>query len=393
MKMIPDGVILKNSCKPIHGFKYNHPFDGHGLINTFQIRDNKMIYKGIRVKTEQYNLEKKHNKQLFRGLNTNVKYNPLFLENFSNISVFHDTTRNEIHSLSEGGMPYLIDINTRETIGRKFKFMSPFIPYFPITAHPKIDDNKVVNASGLLRMMALFDDDGVIFMEYFPGNQTYYFHDFAVTDSHYIIYLNNITVDIPKIYINDGTILDGISFNANNKILLVDKITKKRQYIDIPSTFDRPVLHIAHVHQKSSNDLDIYICLTPSSFSISDIKSAHDFEGCFLHKFSIINSKIKTITQLSNICCEMPVQSNGSIYLINKNTLIKCDTNTDNITTIEFDEVLEEPVLYGNTLFVITHGENCTRIHTYLADSLTHIHTEKFPFNVSYGFHGTFIPF
>lgn len=392
--MIPSGTILKNSCKPIHGFKYNHPFDGHGLINTFQIREDKMMYKGIRVKTEHYEMEKKHNKQLFRGLNTNVKHNPLFLENFSNISVFHDTTRNEVQSLSEGGMPYLIDINDKKTVGRKFKHIHPFIPYFPITAHPKIDSGKVVNASGLLFMMALFDDDGILFMENFPDGKKYYFHDFAITDSHYIIYLNNIDVDIPHMYINDGTILDGFSFNTNNKILMVDKLTKKKTYIDIPSEYDRPVLHIAHVHQKSSHDLDLYMSLIPSSFSISNIQSAHDFEGCFLHKFSIINSKIDTIKQVSNIHCEMPVQNNGNIFLINKNTLVKCDTKTDKITTITFhNEVLEEPVLYDNTLFVITHGTNCTNIYTYLADSLAHIHTEKFPFNVSYGFHGTFIPF
>lgn len=393
--MIPSGIILKNSCKPIHGFEYDHPFDGHGLINTFQIRENKMAYKGIRVKTEQYKLEKKHNKKLFRGLNTNVKHNPLFIENFSNISVFHDTTRNEIQSLSEGGIPYLIDINDKKTIGRKFKYIHPFIPYFPITAHPKIDSGKVVNASGLLFMMALFDDDGILFMENFPGGKKYYFHDFAITDSHYIIYLNNIDVDIPHMYINDGTILDGFSFNTNNKILIVDKLTKKKTYIDIPSEYDRPVLHIAHVHQKSSHNLDLYMSLIPSSFSISNIQSAYDFEGCFLHKFSIINSKIDTIKQVSNIHCEMPVQNNGNIFLINKNTLVKCDTKTDQITTITFNnnEVLEEPVLYDNTLFVITHGTNCTNIYTYLADSLAHIHTEKFPFNVSYGFHGTFVPF
>lgn len=190
------------------------------------------------------------------------------------------------------------------------------------------------------------------------------------------------------------TILDGFSFNTNNKILMVDKLTKKKIYIDIPSEYDRPVLHMAHVHQKSSHDLDLYMSLIPSSFSISNIQSVYDFEGCFLHKLSIINSKIDNIKQVSNIHCEMPVQNNGNIFLINKNTLVKCDTKTDKITTITFNnEVLEEPVLYDNTLFVITHGANCTNIYTYLADSLAHIHTEKFPFNVSYGFHGTFVPF
>jgi carotenoid cleavage dioxygenase-like enzyme len=63
-------------------------------------------------------MEKACGKMLFRGLNTNVPNNPLFVENFSNISVFHHN--NEVQSLSEGGIPYVIDIEKCETVGRKF---------------------------------------------------------------------------------------------------------------------------------------------------------------------------------------------------------------------------------------------------------------------------------
>lgn len=391
--MIPDGTILKNSAKPMNGFKYNHPFDGHGFINAFTLRNGDISYNGIRVKTEHYALEKKYNKQLFRGLNTNVKNNRLFIENFSNISVFYDTSKNEVQSLSEGGMPYLIDIENHETIGRKFDWIPPFIPYFPITAHPKMDNGRVVNASSLIGMMTLFDDYGIIFSEIFADNQGYYFHDFAITDTHYIFYLNNVSVNIlPMYFSDDGTILDGFGFNNNNKILLVNKETKERQYVDIPNEIDRPALHIAYVKQ-DGDEIDMYMAFIPSSFSISDIQTAHDFEGCYLHKIKIINGKVKNTIQISDIHCEMPVQSGENIFLINENTLVRCDTRNDTIKTIHFEnEILEEPVLHDNVLFVISHGDNVTNIHAYNADTLIHIHTKRFPFNVSYGFHGTFVP-
>ena len=385
---IPNGTLLKNSTKPIHGFKYNHPFDGHGFINAFTIKDGNASYKGIRVKTDHYTLEKKYNKQILRGLNTNVDYNRLFVGNFSNISVFHDTSSGEIQSLSEGGMPYIVDIET-ETVDRKFKWIPPFIPYFPITAHPKIDEGKTINASCMIGMMALFDDDHIIFTERFT--EQYYFHDFAITPTQYVIYLNNVTLDLAPMYLGEGTILDGFTFNGNNKILLVDKKTKARQYIDVPSEYDCPALHIAHVESNEDTTI-IYLPLIPRYFDMSNIETGRDFSGCYLHKIIIKNGEVENMYKLSNVHCEMPVQSGKYIFLINANTVMRYNLKNDTTSVKKFDHTIEEPIPQDDVLFVIEHATNKTILNILDQNTLATVQTYEFPFETTYGFHGTFVP-
>ena len=388
---IPDGYILKNSCKPLHGFQYKHPFDGHGLINRIQIKDNKFTYRGIRVKTEQYEMEKKCNKMLFRGLNTNVKFNPFFIENFSNISVFHH--EGEVQSISEGGAPYLIDIEKGETIGRKFKWVPPIIPYFPISAHPKVDDGKVVNFSGLINGFILFNDDGIILTEIFPNMGKYYLHDFAITDTNYVFYLNNIDVDVPKMYGGSGTILECFSFNSGNKVLIIDKKTKKVKYFEMPEYYDMNALHVAHVTEDEKH-IHIYLAFIPENFEMSKIETAYDFNECFLHKITI-NKKTEevNVSKLTKTPGEMPVVSDGNIFMINTHSVLKHDTKTDTTSTIEFnDQLLEEPVIVENLLFVIGHKKNQTILTVLDSHSSERLHREEFPFQIPYGFHGTFLP-
>ena len=59
MEYLPQGYILKNGVKPLHGFKYDHPLDGHGFINRIKVSPHGFEYKGIRQKTYHYKKEKK----------------------------------------------------------------------------------------------------------------------------------------------------------------------------------------------------------------------------------------------------------------------------------------------------------------------------------------------
>mgnify|MGYP001051852262 FL=1 len=388
---LPDGYILKNSCKPLHGFKYNHPFDGHGLINRFKIQDNKIMYKGIRVKTEQYQHERKCGKMLYRGLNTNVPNNPFLIENFSNISIFeHD---GEVQSISEGGMPYVIDVEKGETIGRKFQFVPPLIPYFPISALPKIDNGRAINFSCLMNGFVLFNDKGIILNEIFPDFKQYYFHDFAITDKYYIFYMNNTTIDLKKIYTGGGTILDGFSFNKGNKVLLVNKKTLKRDYYEMPTYYDQNALHIG-IAEEEGDTVKLYMSFIPDKFKLAEIPSAHDFKGCYLHRLDV-NTKTKNITatKLSGTSGEMPVATeDGKLFLINEHFLTKYDTKSNRLMTKRFeDQIIEEPVVKDNKLFLIGHKENETILSVLDTDTLEILYTEIFSFQIPYGFHGIFL--
>ena len=389
---LPNGYILKNSCKPLHGFKYNHHFDGHGLINRIEIKDNSFTYKGIRVRTEHYNYEKRTNKMLFRGLNTNVKNNRLFIGNFSNISVFHH--QKEVQSLSEGGIPYIIDVENCKSNGRKFKWVPPLVPYFPISVHPKIDNDKVVNFSCLLNGFILFDGDGVILTEFFKHDNSYYFHDFSITEHYYVFYLNNINVDVKKLYDGKGTILDSFQFNKGNKILVIHKITLCRTYFELPEYYDHNSLHIAHAKNKTASTIDMYLSFVPHNFRISDIKTPYDFDGCFLHRIQLnVDTNNINAYKISGISGEMPIVADDKIFMINANTLSRYDIKTERLSTKFFKgQVIEEPIIAEKKIFVIGHIENKTIITVLDIDTMECIHIETFPFKIPYGFHGTFVP-
>ena len=390
---LPDGYILKNSCKPIHGFKYNHPFDGHGLVNRIKIQDNTFTYKGIRVKTDHYKLEKAEKKMIFRGLNTNVDrihVGSLFIQNFSNISVF--CHNDEIQTMSEGGIPYIIDVESGETIGRKFKAIPPLVPFFPISAHPKVDNGKAVNVSCLMNGLILFDDDGIIATEIFPDLKQYYFHDFHITDKYYIFYLNRVSMDIASMY-GKATVLEGTHLQKGNKVLLIDRETKERSYFDLPEYYDHNALHIATAKETRSG-VTMYLSFIPDNFDMAALDSPHDFTGCYFHKV-ILDTKSKevTCTKLSNVSGEMPVCTGDKVFIINTHTLSMFDTVKDIHYTKNFgNRIIEEPVAHGNTLFVISHSGHDTIIHVLEAETMEEIHTKRFPFIIPHGFHGTFLP-
>ena len=312
LSKLPNINILKNSAKPLHGFKYNHAFDGHGLLNVYKINNGKFSYKGIRVQTHQYKIEHALNAQIFRGLNTNVPYNPLFINDYCNISVL--VHNNEVQACSEGGMPYVIDVEEGKTVGPKHP--CPLMPYTPLSAHPKVKDDNVYNMSCYIAGIALFDSNGVLFNEFFNG-KCYYAHDFAITDNYYLIYLNEVNVNVFDIYSQKKTLLESVSLKGAHKILLVHKSTLERTYIDVPD--GHTVLHISHTSE-TEKCITMYACFIPDDFEFSSVTNAYEFEHCYLHRI-VINKNYGTceVTKLIYTeYCEMPVydKNTNSIFLI-----------------------------------------------------------------------------
>lgn len=383
---LPTGTIYKNSAKPINNFRYNHPFDGHGYINAIKVNPNGFEYRGIRVKTMNYNIEKTLDTKIFRGLGTNVDYNPLFLNNFSNISVFHYDE--ELYSMSEGGVPYKIEKDGTATS------VSPFLqclPYFPMTPHPKTENvngaEVVYNASGYNAGLTLFNNHGVVFNELFPNNETYYFHDFHITPKYYVFYLNRMTLDLFNMYTNRKTIVESIQFQEGNKVLLVNRDTFERSYIDAP---DMNCLHIAKCDDTPTGVIMYAALIKDLNLSV---EHPYDFENCNLHKMTVCVEGLMTHDKLLHIDAEMPKAHGDVIYLMNKNALVKVDTETNVTNVVDFgDQVIEEPVVddSSGTVFVIGHTPNKTHV-TAFDDSLRKITEHTFDFETSYGLHGIFV--
>ena len=89
----------------------------------------------------------------------------------------------------------------------------------------------------------------------------------------------------------------------------------------------------------------------------------------------------------------MPLYHNKTIISINKHQLIKYDIIKRKNYILTFDGILEEPTIYDNKIFLLIHEANTTTSLIIIDfNSFIIIHTYNFLQEISYGFHGTFIP-
>lgn len=408
LKLLPHGHILKNSSKPINGFKYDHPLDGHGFLNKITITDDGFHYRGIRQQTYHYKRERDANKQIFRGLGTNSSepFGNIFINNFNNVSVCK--YENSIFSLGEGGVPYEIDIDSGETIGpMAFKGIADFIlerlPYFPMSAHPQFIEGDMYNMSCFNYGVSIMKNNSVVFLKLFPKD-TFYAHDFKVTESFFVIYLNRINLSFADAYLRNKTILSSIEFIKGNRVLLIDRITLKHHWIKLDENVGG-AMHIAAAIEsksqfpiKSKSELKLYLCLS-NEMSLSNVQEPYNFEGFYLNELNFDLSDMSNITysktKLLNLHAEMPVHVNDNIFLINENELISYDftLKTCKIYRFEPGHILEEPCVVDQVIYQIAHinETRSTCIYCINKNNFNLIYKHTFPFNIPFGFHGLFV--
>lgn len=397
--ILPNGYILKNGVKPIPGFKYNHPLDGHGYVNAFKISPEGIAYKGIRQETYHYRKEFEANKILYRGLGTNANGNPFMINNFNNVAIFaHD---NKVYTLGEGGIPYIIDIHTGKTIGSKQigsipTFITECLPYLPLSAHPLIYNNDVYNFSCFNYGLSVHKDDHILHTEFFPNGEAYYTHDFKKTANWYIFFLNRVNLSLLDAYFKGRTILESIHFVPGSKVLLLNSRTFESRYIDLGERDGSGTLHIAHAKEDDKDkSIQLYATLK-ENLNLTNADTPYAFEGCNLHKFKISTDSFELVEcrKVLDVSSEMPVEKDGIIYTINKHELIAYDSIQNTWKKLTFKEVtLEEPCISGDTLFLIGHQYATERTHLIVVNRtrMEIVHTHVFDFEVPYGFHGTFL--
>jgi carotenoid cleavage dioxygenase-like enzyme len=397
MEYLPQGYILKNGVKPLHGFKYDHPLDGHGFINRIKVSPRGFEYKGIRQKTYHYKKEKDAQRILFRGLGTNADNN-LFLNNFSNVALLKYED-DKVLSLGEGGIPYVIDVDTCETegsmkIGNFPQCIIERLPYIPLSPHPTEHNGDIYNLSCFNYGFNIMINNAIVHTEMFPIGTSFYFHDFKITENWFVIFLNSVDLDFYGAYFTDKTIFESINFNDGNTILLIDKFTFKAKYIKLKPEHDMCTLHIAHVFEHYREKIDIYASLS-EKLQLASVKTPYDFHGCFLHKITV---NLHTVTEdytchkLTEIDGEMPIVVNNRIFLINKHTLFYYDIVKNDVRSMHIDDaILEEPCVCDEILYLIGHMTNKTKIMCINVVTFELIYEHVFDFNIPYGYHGLFL--
>lgn len=149
-----EGTLFRNGNGRFEhlGVRYDHLFDGDGMLSKFVFKAGKVFYSNRHVRTDELVEEERAGKMLYRSFGTNIpggfakNFMKTRFKNASNTSVIWHGGK--LLSLWEGGIPHEIDPISLETKGRyhyQGKLLNPYtkldqmiFPEMAFSAHPKI---------------------------------------------------------------------------------------------------------------------------------------------------------------------------------------------------------------------------------------------------------------
>lgn len=118
------GVLYRNGPGRLshHGYRYEHLFDGDGMVQRLRFSDGQVRYTNRYVRTEEFRREEEAGRPLYRSFGTNLPGGFLrnaFRMHFKNAANTHLLLNGgRLFALWEGGAPYELDPVTLETKGR-----------------------------------------------------------------------------------------------------------------------------------------------------------------------------------------------------------------------------------------------------------------------------------
>lgn len=271
------GTLFRNgNGRFVHqGVRYDHFFDGDGMITRFVFDQGALRYSNRYVRTREFVHEQEAGKMLYRSFGTNIpggwlrNAGKMQFKNAANTSVvWHG---GHLLALWEGGWPHRIDPNTLETIDRfsyhgalenDFSWIDKKIMReMPFSAHPKEHpDTGVLHNFGTLAgtkqrlVMYEVDPDGQARVtRAIPMEELAFTHDFILTEKNkQVFFLPAVTFELWKAFMGLATPVESISSkpDGNTKILVVDG-----DQVDIYSTDFCFIFHYANGYEPDDRTL------------------------------------------------------------------------------------------------------------------------------------------
>lgn len=237
--------------------RYNHWFDGDGMVHAFSLHEQELVHQGRMVDTKRSMAEEKAGRFLWGGFGTGLKDsqsvshpNDLNVDNTSVLPV-----GDEVLALWEAGSPYRIHAETLETLGRHV--FSPETDGLPFSAHPRIDpQGKIWNfgymsGTGKLVLYELNSDGTLNRTSLIDAPNADMVHDFAITDQ-YLVFL------LVPLHFNPNSdptkpFMDALSWDAQGavEVLVIDK-----ENLSIVHQFQLPpffAFHFGNAWQDGNN--------------------------------------------------------------------------------------------------------------------------------------------
>ncbi len=227
--------------------RYNHWFDGDGMVHAFKLQGNDLVHKGKMVATARSIAEEKAGRFLWGGFGTAFEDSLSITSpddvNVANISVL--PIGDEVLALWEAGSPYRVHAETLETLGRHV--FSPETDGMAFSAHPRVDPQGRIWNFGYLSgtgKLALYDlnaDGSLNRAAVIDAPNADMVHDFVITDD-YLVFL------LPPLKFkpfNDpsNTFVDAFEWDANGavEVVVVDKAN-----LNVMNQFQLPAFFAFH---------------------------------------------------------------------------------------------------------------------------------------------------
>lgn len=220
--------------------RYEHWFDGDGLVHAWRFTDKGVAHQARFVQTKKFIAEQAANEFLLPSFGSSIKPKLPMRNaddaNPANINVVKQGSR--LIALWEAGSGHELDANTLETKG--LVTWSPELKHMPFSAHPKVEaDGTLWNFGMLFGKMALYQISAkgdLIKHTVFDAPYSGMVHDFAITHKHLVFFLPPIDLDRAKMQAT-GSYGQSLTWNAKGatRVLVVEKADfSKRRVLEAP---------------------------------------------------------------------------------------------------------------------------------------------------------------
>ena len=239
----------------IGDFRYQHWFDGDGMIQAFHLKKDSIEHRARMVRTQKYVEEQNAGRAIYPGFGTNPPNASGTASadqiNVANISVL--AHHSKLFALWEAGSPYEMNKNDLTTVSRhSFSEATEGVPF---SAHPTVEpDGTLWNfgyASGLKKLVLwhLGNDGSVVKTGLVHCDPISMVHDFAVTARHLVFLVCPLHYDIEK---SADTFLDLHTWHPDRatQVLIVDKNDfTKVQRLELPAQW---VFHFSNAWEDTN---------------------------------------------------------------------------------------------------------------------------------------------
>ncbi|MEM6986915.1 MAG: carotenoid oxygenase family protein [Pseudomonadota bacterium] len=228
--------------------RYNHWFDGDGMVHAFALTSRSVIHRAKMVATARTVAEAEAGEFLWSGFGTGIEGSRDVLSpddlNVANISVL--PLGDELLALWEAGSPYRMHAETLETLGRNV--FSRDTDGLPFSAHPRIDpagriwNFGYMSGSGKLVLYDLETDGRLRRAQLVDARNADMVHDFAITERYLVFVL------LPLHFHSDGNpdnaFIDSLHWDAKGT---VDALVIDKQNLDVVRRFELPAFFAFHL--------------------------------------------------------------------------------------------------------------------------------------------------